>query len=204
MAPRSSPSRAEHRARSRDVIIDAALELFATRGYDDTTTEEIAERAGISPRTFFRYFPTKEAVAFDRDYGYMRAFPDAFLAQPPVLSDYDAILATFLDATQGFDVFRSRITLYRAAIASSTVLVGREQRSREEHADTIALAIARRHGREEPDGAARTLAIVALVLFQRALTRWLTDPDTAAFSAVLADEFATMAELTRSFGSAPT
>ena len=44
----------------RDAIYDAAIELFAKKGFDETTVEEIAERAGISRRSFFRYFESKD------------------------------------------------------------------------------------------------------------------------------------------------
>ncbi len=44
----------------RDAIYDAAIELFAKRGFDETTVEEVAEAAGISRRSFFRYFETKD------------------------------------------------------------------------------------------------------------------------------------------------
>lgn len=44
----------------RDAIYDAAIELFAKRGFDETTVEDVAEAAGISRRSFFRYFETKD------------------------------------------------------------------------------------------------------------------------------------------------
>lgn len=50
----------------RQRVSDIAVELFAERGYDATTVEEIAEAAGMSERTFFRYFPTKDEVFFSR------------------------------------------------------------------------------------------------------------------------------------------
>ncbi len=78
-------------ARSREALIDAALSRFARDGFDATTTDRIAEEAGVSPRTFFRYFPTKESVVFHRDYGFMRSFAAAYLEQPSTRSDYEAL-----------------------------------------------------------------------------------------------------------------
>ena len=52
------------RTRRRRAIEDAAWELFAEQGYEETSINDIAERANVAPRTFFRYFPTKEAVMY--------------------------------------------------------------------------------------------------------------------------------------------
>lgn len=51
---------------TRQALIEAAWRLFRDKGYDATTIEEIAEAALVSKRTFFRYFPTKEAIVFHR------------------------------------------------------------------------------------------------------------------------------------------
>lgn len=181
--------RAVSAARSRDALIDAALALFAEHGFDATTTDQIAERAGVSPRTFFRYFPTKESVVFDRDYGFMRSFAAAYGEQPVEVHDYDALRATFVSLAAGFDALRARIVTYRAAVDSSAVLIGREQEHFEDHARTVADAVAHRRGRPGADADGTTLAVVALALYQRALRRWLVGPDSLDLAALIADEF---------------
>jgi AcrR family transcriptional regulator len=189
--------RAVSAARVRESITDAALELFARDGFDETHTDRVAARAGVSPRTFFRYFPTKESVVFHRDHGFMQSFAAAYVEQPADVSDYDAVRATFVALAAGFGALRARIETYRAAVDSSAVLVGREQEQFAEHARTIAGAIAWRRGAVAPDDDARTLASVSLALYQRALRRWLDGPRSRELAALLDEEFARMARLVR-------
>jgi AcrR family transcriptional regulator len=68
-------------ARTRQRLIDVALDLFVRDGYDETTMEQIAERAEVGTTTLYRYFPTKDLLLIDRladvfDLaGYLRARP---------------------------------------------------------------------------------------------------------------------------------
>jgi len=182
--------RAVSAARTREALIDAALALFARDGFDTTTIDQVSQAAGVSPRTFFRYFPTKESVVFHRDHWFMRTFAAAYLEQPAGLGDYAALRTTFVEQAAGFGSFRARIETYRAAVDSSAVLRGREQEHLAEHAMTVSTAIAHRRGERDTDDESVTLGIVALALYQRALRRWLDGSPTRELAGLIDQEFA--------------
>jgi AcrR family transcriptional regulator len=84
------------KARTRATIQEQALRLFSEQGYAETTVDQIAAAAEVSPATFFRYFPTKEdTVLYDRLDPVMI---DLFRAQPPELSPTEALRATLRDS----------------------------------------------------------------------------------------------------------
>jgi AcrR family transcriptional regulator len=81
-----------------------ALRLIADRGYSNVTVEEIAEAANVSPRTFFNYFPTKEAALFGADPELAAATRDAIVhGQPgePVLTVLRALMTSRATAVMG-------------------------------------------------------------------------------------------------------
>ena len=101
--------RAVRVARSRDAVCDVALELFTAQGFDATTAEQISEHAGVSPSSFFRYFPTKASIVFHRDFGFMRSFAAAYVAQPLSIGDFQALRATFVALCAEVQPLRARV-----------------------------------------------------------------------------------------------
>jgi AcrR family transcriptional regulator len=176
MARGERSPRDEHAARTRDALFEAAMDLFSAHGYDGTTTDEIAEAAGVSPRTFFRYFPTKESVLFSGRFGFIDSVSGVYLAQYETLSDYDALAESFALLAPGLKRIRHRIAQYREAITSSSVLLGRERQNHNDNVETVAEVIAQRRGLKAPDADCGLLAAVSLLLLERAVERWLSAP----------------------------
>jgi AcrR family transcriptional regulator len=98
MAEPPTGLRERKKRETRDALTRAALELFAERGYDETTLAEIADAAGVSTRTIFAYFPSKEDILFST----MQTMRDALvlaLAQRPAGTDALAALREFILST---------------------------------------------------------------------------------------------------------
>jgi AcrR family transcriptional regulator len=180
-----------HADRTRNALLEAALNLFSAKGYDETTTEQIAESAGVSPRTYFRYFPTKESVLFFGEYDFINAVSGVYLAQPEEVSDFEAMANSFAVLAPGLKRIRKRIAQYHEAVASSLVLLGRERRNHEANAETVAKVIAERRHLPAPDDECRLLASVGMLLVERALRTWLTTPGRG-LDDIIRQEFAAL------------
>lgn len=72
--------RQRKKARTRDALVEAATQLFADKGFEQTTVDEIAAVADVSRRTFFRYFESKESIAFPRYEAHMALFLEVAMA----------------------------------------------------------------------------------------------------------------------------
>lgn len=119
--PESRVSTAPHERRGRPPATSArelevaALGLFETRGFDRTTVEDIARAAGVSRRTFFRYFDSKADVlwhAFDQEVGALRAALDALPPDAPLMAGIrDAVVSVNHYTAADVPELRSRINL---------------------------------------------------------------------------------------------
>ena len=191
MAGAGRSPRSEHASRTRAALLDAALDLFSANGYDETTTDQIAEAAGVSPRTFFRYFPTKESVLFSGEYDFIHAFSAVYLGRDESLSDYEAMTEAFALLAPSLKRIRKRVAQYHEAVASSPVLLGRQQQNHKANAETIAQVIAERRGVSIPDQKSRILAAVGIVLLERAIQQWLSTSNRA-LEEIIREEFAAL------------
>ncbi len=171
----------------------AALGLFAERGFDQTTAGDIAERAGVTERTFFRHFTDKREVLFDGTHTMERIARDATVEAPPGLAPLDAAMAgvtagaALLDDRHDHSVRRSMI------IASHPSLRERELLKLAALSAGVGEAL-RERGVPEP--AATLAAQSAVTAFQVAFTRWVEQDHPPTIATCIADAAAALRALT--------
>ena len=139
--------RARKNRRTREAIRQAALRLFVERGYDATAVEQIAAAADVAPRTFYRYFPTKEDVVFD-DPEAEATLRRAMAERRGGESDVERIARAMLDAML---LHEERVVLARRVVDATPALQARVHRTVGRTADVIAeelLAGGRSRGRD--------------------------------------------------------
>jgi len=151
----------------------AALELFRERGYEATTTAEIAARAGVTERTFFRHFPDKREVLFDGEDEFRAALNDAVLAAPQELNPIGTLLFAFRAVRKTIEDNRALSEPRQHVIAQTPAL---QERVLTKTANlTTGLAGALR-GRGIDDAVAALAAQVGMAAFGYAATAWFHDP----------------------------
>jgi AcrR family transcriptional regulator len=112
--------------RTRQAIVKAAMRLFAKRGFDRVTVEDIARAADVAPRTFFRYFPAKEEVLFDESAEHCRRFLDVLDTQPMTASPFEAVHGAMHAIVPTYEPDREAFRLRMRIIAETPALAGRE------------------------------------------------------------------------------
>jgi AcrR family transcriptional regulator len=100
----------------------AALELFRERGYEETTAADIAAKAGVTERTFFRHFTDKRDVLFDGDAAFSEALTTAVRNAPETLGPWDTLFFAFDSVKQTFVENRPFTEPRQHVIASSPAL----------------------------------------------------------------------------------
>jgi AcrR family transcriptional regulator len=118
----ASPNLHEQRRRStREALRRAALASFAGKGFANVTVAELAREAGVTERTFFRHFPTKEAVLF-QDYETQVEWLSEALAQRPASeSVFDAVLASVASFPHDLEVVRQAATARTELISADRI-----------------------------------------------------------------------------------
>ena len=164
--------RAIIRDANRDQIAETAFSIFAERGFDDVTVDEVAKSAGISRASFFRYFKTKEQAVLAA-YEHMGHEIAANLAQRPAgESAWAGLRASFDAAMPNYHANRVR-SLARLQLTRETPSLRAHQLEHQARwGEAIGAVLAPRIGGEPGDVAVEALTGAAIAALDAALERW--------------------------------
>jgi AcrR family transcriptional regulator len=189
--------RERKKARTRDAIAAAAVDLFESKGYDATTVDEIAEAADVSPRTFFRYYDSKVDVVMGRKGGPDGEDDDLALrlgTRPPEEGPVEATRQVLREELVGaltadpLLVRQIRIMLGTPSLQA----IAREHFN--EHHDDMAADFAARMGVAEGDYRAHVVASAVSNTMWTVVAHWVAEGgDGQALVAMLDEAFTLLA-----------
>jgi AcrR family transcriptional regulator len=159
---------------------EAAMELYTEEGFERTTVAEIADRAGVTARTFFRHFTDKREVLFAGSEELEQRMVEALVAAPPSAQPLDAVATALQAAAEMLGDRRDYARRRQAVIAATPELRERELIKMASLATAVASLAAE----------------TGVAVFRVAFERWVTDPDDSNLAEVMRTTLADLAGLT--------
>ncbi|HEV2255783.1 MAG TPA: helix-turn-helix domain-containing protein [Streptosporangiaceae bacterium] len=172
---------------ARGRLAKAAMELYGEQGFEQTTVAEIAARAGLTERTFFRHFTDKREVLF---YGMERLrdlLARAVADAPASATAMDAVGAAFEVAGALFQENPERVRLRDAIVSANADLRERELIKLAAMASAVAGAL---RDRGIPEPAASLAAETGVAVFKVAFARWVSDAGQPDLPAIFRESMA--------------
>ena len=183
----------------------AAMDLFVERGYAGTTVEDIAAQAGLTERTFFRYFADKREVLFGGSKDLEKLIAEAIAIAPKSSAPLDVVAAALQATAPMFEPRRAYARKRHTLIAAHADLRERELIKLASLAVVIAESLRRRGIAESAVG---LIAEMGIAIFKSAFQRWLEDTGQQTLShhvrAALDELRAVTANTSRSSGRSRT
>lgn len=175
---------------ARERLRAAALDLYAERGFEQTTAADIALSVGLTERTFFRYFLDKREVLFAGQEQFQQVFIDGIVAAPSGLAALETVAFALREAASFFpDSRRAYSRLRQTVIAANPGLQERELLKMAGLSDGIAGAL-RERGIAEPR--ATLAAETGVTVFNLGFRQWIAEGEERSLSEIEVD---LMAEL---------
>lgn len=169
--------RERKKERTRAELTDAAFRLFAERGFDETTIEDIVEQVEVSPRTFFRYFDSKEdvVIGFFDDMGL--ELRDMLAERPAGEPPFQALSGALGSLVTEYEERADRVMAAKRLAHETPTLRARLLDKHARWENWVTAELCRRGGISgEDDPQLRLIAAVALAAYGTAVNRWCTGP----------------------------
>jgi AcrR family transcriptional regulator len=178
---------------ARGRLEEAAMGLYAEHGFENTTVAEIAERAGLTERTFFRHFADKREVLFGGSSMLQEQLVSAVANAPDSSTPIDAAGRGLEAAAALLQERRPLARMRQAIIAANAELRERELSKLASLASAIAETL-RERGVEDP--AASLTAEVAIAIFRTAFERWIAEANEQTFPQIIQESVDQLKALT--------
>ena len=179
-------------AQTRAEIVDAAIGLFAVQGFDATSMEQVADAAGVSRRTVYRYFPTKDDLVFESPRQWLAVLNETLDTRTPEESTRDVFGRALLDVARFIESNRATVVAQFSILAASPALMSRHGRSDAEWTARYLELLGPDVAGETDGPLLATVAAMALVAAQNALVAvWATsrpDVDLLAMTQTMLDQ----------------
>jgi AcrR family transcriptional regulator len=180
--------RARKRQETLERIAETGLRLFSKDGYEATTLDAIAEAAGISRRTFFYYFKSKEEILLDWQMrGFSASLHKAVLAQPSDKAPVVAVRDALLILSAGFRT-QEFISIDRV-LRSSETLKARKQATYGIHEQALHATLVERWPSPDRSSALRLVAMASLGAMRIAIENWIQAGGDQSIDSFLRDAF---------------
>ncbi|WP_328498496.1 TetR/AcrR family transcriptional regulator [Streptomyces sp. NBC_00414] len=155
---------------SRGRLEQAALDLYSEHGFEQTTAAQIAKRAGLTERTFFRHYADKREVLFGGAHQLEEAFVETLAATPETAAPIDAMAST-LETVAAFFLERHEFARQRAAVISANAELRERELIKLASLSAALAATFRQRGVKDP--AASLTAEAGMAVFKIGFERWV-------------------------------
>ena len=178
-SPANVGLRERKKLKTREALEQAALELFEKQGFDGTTVEEIVEACDVSPRTFFRYFPTKEALLLSDADEKCQLLVTGLLERPAGESPLRSIRESLVENLASLEHDRPRMLLQSRIMAETPGLRTYKIERQQSWEEAIFQALLSREAAAPGPGHStfelRLVASTAIAALRAAVETWLED-----------------------------
>jgi AcrR family transcriptional regulator len=185
--------RERKRRETSERIIEKGLKLFVKHGYEATTLDALAEAAGISRRTFFYYFKSKEDVLLAaRDSGFREALRPAMLDEPPDQAPVDAVRNCLIKIASRYETRES--VVFDRLMESTPALRARKEAVFVDAEQILLEAMCELWPSPGRRDGLRLVAMVAMGMLRLALEKWKQNDATHPLAHYIRQGFALLAK----------
>lgn len=188
--PPSDGLRARKRAETAKRIAETGMRLFIAKGYGETTLDDIAAEAGISRRTFFHYFKSKDDIMLSMQSGMGVALAAALRAEPAGKRPFEAVRDAVIRACAAYPA-ADMMAIDRLMRSSETVMA-RKQASYVEHEATLFAALRERWPEPDRETGLRLVAMTSMGAIRLSLETMAREEGRRPLSEIVREAFAAL------------